>query len=101
MDEIVLFIAFLIVYAVALIALANWTGRPRKKFPWCRRCYVQMYRTALVQGSVPDEVISYLGTHNLPYSVVSRYVCPRGHTQMWHIPRLGNAERGIMIVRDM
>ena len=67
---------------------------------WCRRCGCQMYAIPLVQNLIPIEIEDHLVRHNLPYLVVNRYICPRGHCQMWFVPQLGNAESK-MVVRDM
>jgi hypothetical protein len=96
-----LFAAFLIVFTVVFNLFLEWSRHQKKRFPWCRRCGCQMYATPLVKELVPEEVQGHLVRHNLPYLVVNRYVCPRGHSQMWHVPRLGTAAKGVMVVRDM
>lgn len=100
MDLATMFVAILILIALLLDQLMKWASQPRKRFPWCRRCGCHMYATPLAQSSIPIEIGDHLVRHNLPYLAVNRYICPRGHCQMWFVPQLGTAESK-MVVRDM
>ena len=95
---------FLVLFAfgIALLALMKW-AQPQRGFPYCRRprCGKTCIRKSAEGRTLPFEIQMYLACYKLPEHVVSRYVCPKGHTEVWYVSRLGDVERGILISRDL
>ena len=92
---------------IALIVVVNKLPiecNSRRGFFWCRKCLPKrdtMEKAPLKEAPLPYEVILYLSKHRLPAHVVSRYVCRRGHTQIWFIPKLGKTDKSMFVVRDL
>ncbi len=95
-----LFVAGLAVFTVAFNSFLKWAEQPKKRFPWCRNCKSNMYRVSILDAHLPYEVQRYLSDYQLPSSVLSKFNCPKGDTELWFIPRLGNATKGLFFVRD-
>ncbi len=70
------------------------------KFPWCRTCGMNMY-TAEHSKFMPGEVSRYLDQHNLPTLAASRFRCPKGHYQLWFIPKFGNTEKAFFLREEL
>ena len=100
MESTALAVAGLIVLTVVLDGSLKKAGGWRRQFPWCRKCGSNMRLAPLESTPLPYKVHEHLIKHNLPKEAVSRYVCPKGHTQIWHMPKLGNTDKGLFIVRD-
>jgi hypothetical protein len=98
MQILYLMIALLLVCIVIVNALPQ--GRKTSPF-WCRKCKGAMDRGSHVGRALPQEVYAFLHRHNLPTYVVTRYVCPKGHTQLWFVPKLGNTDKSMFVVRDL
>ena len=101
MEQTLLCVVALIVFTVYLNLILKRVEQQNRKFPWCRTCGRTMYRTTATPRFTPHEAQEYLSKHKLPEHLLSSYVCPRGHTQMWHVPRLGDTQQGVMIVHDL
>jgi hypothetical protein len=67
-------------------------AKPARKFPWCRTCDTNMIAAGLPKF-MPGEVVRYLDKYGLPTIVASRFICPKGHYQLWFVPKLGNTEQ--------
>lgn len=98
MQTLYMLIALLIVFIGVVNALPK--GRKTSSF-WCRSCKRPMDRASHPGRTFPPEVNEFLRRHNLPIYVVSRYVCRRGHTQIWFVPKLGNTDKSMFVVRDL
>lgn len=90
----------LFAYGTGLLALMKW-GQPKRGFPYCRQCYKTCRRTSAEGKRPPAGIKAYLDDYQLPEHAASRYVCPRGHTEVWYAPRFGDAERGVLISKDL
>ena len=66
-------------------------AKPPKKFPSCWTCGSHMTAVGLPKF-MPGEVVNHLDKHGLPTVTASRFICPKGHYQLWFVPRFGNTE---------
>ena len=71
-----------------------------RKFPCCKTCGMHMY-TAGPSMFMPGEVSRYLEQHNLPTLAASRFMCPKGHYQLWFIPKFGNTEKAFFLKEEL
>jgi hypothetical protein len=75
---------------------------PKSRFPVCLTCGRTCQGRPLQSGVVmPKRIRNYLKLHGLPESIVSRYVCPRGHVLIWYAPRVGEALKGAMVAQRL
>ena len=70
---------------------------------WPPRCRTGGERmvSAPLPKVLPDEVRWHLDKHKLPHDIVMRFKCPRGHYQLWYIPKLGNTERTFFLKEEL
>jgi ribosomal protein L34E len=71
-----------------------------QKFPYCRTCGNNML-TAGLPKFMPGEVLKHLDEHNLPTGAAARFICPKGHYQLWFIPKLGNTEKAFFLREEL
>jgi hypothetical protein len=76
---------------ITVDGLLRKVAKPPKKFPWCRTCGTNMI-TAGLPKFMPGEVARHLDKYGLPTFIASRFICPKGHYQLWFIPKLGNTD---------
>lgn len=95
----------LIAIGVSLNSLMKWAQpkQPKGDFPRCMTpgCVRTCIRQSAEGRIMPSQVIGYLIDHDLRPNVVTRYVCPKGHTEVWYVPRLGDAERCCLVSRNL
>lgn len=100
MDYVNAFLLFLILFTVAVDRLLKRLSQPSKKdkraWPVCLNCKKGCYRMPTLGFDIPEEITYTLQKYDLPEVVVTRYMCESGCSYIWHIPRLGNMERGVM-----
>ena len=99
----------LIAYAFAGVVLFLYfvdrlMGRltPKSRFPVCYTCGKTCQQRTSPSGiAMPDKIRNYLKQYELPDSIVSRYVCPKGHVIIWYAPRAGKAEKGTIATQRL
>ncbi len=74
--------------------------KPVRKFPWCRTCGMNM-TIAEPSKVMPGEVSRHLDKYNLPTLAASRFKCPKGHYQLWFIPKFGNTEKAFFLREEL
>jgi len=77
--------------------------KPRTASEWAPRCRTggeYMVRATLPKV-LPDEVRWYLDRYKLSHEIVMRFKCPKGHYQLWYIPKLGNTERSFFLREEL
>jgi hypothetical protein len=102
MDNVSYLLAGLILFGFTVHGLLNRYDKSVRKFPWCKEpgCGLTMVK-APIPKVLPDQVRWYLMAHDLPATVVTRYKCPRGHYQLWYIPKFGNTERAFFLREEL
>ena len=75
-------------------------AKPRRKFPYCWECGLTM-PTAVLPKFMPGEVLSYLDKYGLPTAAASRFICPKGHYQLWFVPKFGNTEKAFFLKGEL
>ena len=101
MDQAGIFRGGLVLLAITVDGLLRRVEKSARKFPWCWTCGKHMYTVTTLPRVLPAEMRQYLYRHQLPASVVSRFICPIGHYQLWFIPRFGNAERAFFLREEL
>ena len=104
MEQSILPIATLALFAYGANTLLKYASSRNSykrggTFPKCLQCGNGGVKVNLAHGvhELPDEIeyrVNKLGLD--PEKVVTRYVCVKGCTQMWYLPRLGDMEKGIV-----
>lgn len=104
MDSATIFVVGLAVLTASAPYLLNKAqGKSRggdKGGFYCRVCQKTMVKESLFVEAMPREVRAFLIGYELPPEVVSRFVCPTRHTQIWFVPKLGNTDRSLFVVRN-
>jgi hypothetical protein len=75
-------------------------AKSARKFPWCRTCGLNMNAAGLPMV-MPGEVVNHLTKHGLPTAAASRFICPKGHYQLWFVPRFGNTENAFFLREEL
>ena len=75
-------------------------AKPARKFPWCWTCGNHMTAVGLPKF-MPGEVVNHLDKYGLPTVVASRFICPKGHYQLWFVPRFGNTEKAFFLQEEL
>ena len=101
MDQAGIFLGGLVLLAITVDGLLRRVEKSARKFPWCRTCGKHMNTVTTLPRVLPAEIRLYLDRHQLPTSVVSRFICPKGCYQLWFIPRFGNAERAFFLREEL
>jgi len=100
MDYAGLFVGGLMLLAIISYGLLSWIMKSARKFPWCLTCGKNMTTTSLPMF-MPGEVVKHLGKYSLPMAAASRYICPKGHYQLWFVPRFGNTEKAFFLREEL
>jgi len=50
---------------------------------------------------VPGPVSNHLDQHGLPTIAASRFICPKGHYQLWFVPKFGNTEKAFFMKEEL
>jgi hypothetical protein len=74
--------------------------KPAQKFPSCRTCGNHMITVGLPKF-MPGEVLNHLDKYGLPTVAASRFICPKGHYQLWFVPRFGNTEQAFFLKEEL
>ena len=85
---------------IVVEGLVRKVEKPARKFPWCKTCGTNMI-TAEPSRFMPGEVSRHLDQHSLPTEAASRFKCPKGHYQLWFIPKFGNTERAFFLREEL
>lgn len=100
MDNVGIFLGGLIILGVVSDHVLKKVSESGRQFPWCRTCGKNMISVA-VPKDLPVEVRTHLDRYSLPTIVVSRFICPKGHYQLWYIPRFGGTERAFFFKEEI
>ena len=100
MNDVGLFLGGLVVLGIVSDRLLRRFNKSARKFPWCRDCGKNMVTVGLPK-IMPGEVIRYLDQHRLPAVAASRFMCPKGHYQLWFVPKFGNTERAFFLKEEL
>jgi len=92
MDYVGALLGGMALFGIITDGLLRKVAKPHRKFPWCWTCGLEMTAVSLPKF-MPGEVVNHLGKYGLPTGIASRFICPKGHYQLWFIPKLGNTER--------
>lgn len=74
--------------------------KPARKFPCCKTCGNNMITVGLPKF-MPGVVLSYLDKYGMPACAASRFICPKGHYQLWFVPKFGNTEKAFFLREEM
>ena len=100
MDHVGVLLGGFALLGIVTDGLLRKVEKKARKFPYCRTCGMNMY-SAGPSKFMPGEVSRYLEQHNLPTIAVSRFVCPKGHYQLWFIPKFGNTEKAFFMKEEL
>ena len=100
MDYVGSFLGGLALLGIITDRLLSKYEKSARKFPWCKTCGKNMI-TAGLPKFMPGEVISYLDKYGLPTVTASRFICPKGHYQLWFVPRFGNTEKAFFLKEEL
>lgn len=100
MDFVGFFLGGLALLGMLTERIVGKAQKPARKFPWCRTCGSQMITVGLPKF-MPGEVVNHLGKYGLPTFVASRFICPKGHYQLWFVPGFGNTERTLFFKEEL
>jgi hypothetical protein len=85
---------------IVVDGLLRKVAKPVRKGLYCRTCGLTM-NTAGTPKFMPGEVSNYLDKYGLPTLAASRFVCPKGHYQLWFIPKFGNTEKAFFLREEL
>ena len=100
MDHVGVLLGGMALFGITVDGLLRKIEKKARKFPYCRTCGLNM-NAAGPSKFMPEEVSRYLDQHNLPTIAVSRFVCPKGHYQLWFIPKFGNTEKAFFLKEEL
>ena len=75
-------------------------AKPLKKFPSCWTCGNHMTSVGIPKF-MPGEIVNHLDKYGLSTAAASRYICPKGHYQLWFVPRFGNTEKPFFFKEEL
>ena len=102
MTEPIITTMFVVMLAFFALALNVGTRKSKKKvFPTCFQCDVPMVQIPVTKDRLPDEIERYLVKHNLPRNVVRRFICAKGHRELWVTPAVGSEKKGVIVSRKI
>lgn len=93
----------LIWFAVVLNEIMKHANRPEydSRNVRCRVCGVAMNKVSSHWAyRLPFEVWAVVAKYNLKSDVVHRYLCPDKHSQAWFIPRDGQRNADVLVMKD-
>lgn len=100
MDHVGVLLGSLALFGITVDGLLRKVEKKARKFPYCRTCGLNM-NTAGPSKFMPGEVRRYLDQYNLPAVAASRFTCPKGHYQLWFIPKFGNTEKAFFLKEEL
>lgn len=100
MDHVGVLLGGFALLGITVDGLLRRIEKPPRKFPWCKTCGMNMI-TAEPAKVMPGEVSRYLDQHDLPTIAASRFMCPKGHYQLWFVPRFGNTEKAFFLKEEL
>ena len=100
MDHVGVLLGGLALLGITVDGLLRKVEKKARKFPYCRTCGMNMI-AAGPSKFMPGEVSRYLDQYNLPAVAASRFMCPKGHYQLWFIPKFGNTERAFFLKEEL
>jgi len=100
MDYVGSFLGGLAILGIISDRLLSKFEKSARKFPWCHTCGKNMI-TAGLPKFMPGEVLKHLDKHGLPAATASRFICPKGHYQLWFVPRFGNTEKAFFLKEEL
>ena len=100
MDYVGALLGSFVVFGFVVDGLLRRTAKKSRRFLTCRTCDQELH-AAGVSKFMPSEVSNYLDKHGLPTPAASRFVCPKGHYQLWFIPKFGNTERAFFFKEEL
>jgi hypothetical protein len=100
MDHVGVLLGGMALFGIAVDGLLRKIEKKARKFPYCRTCGLNM-NAAGPSKFMPGEVSRYLEQNNLPAIAASRFVCPKGHYQLWFIPKFGNTEKAFFLKEEL
>jgi hypothetical protein len=100
MDHVGVLLGSMALFGITVDGLLRIVEKKARKFPYCRTCGLIM-NTAGTSKFMPGEVSRYLEQYNLPAVAASRLVCPKGHYQLWFIPKFGNTEKAFFLREEL
>ena len=100
MDSVGAFLGGLALLGITVDELLRKVEKSSRKFPWCRKCGLNMVNVSLPKF-MPGEVINHLDKYGLPTIAASRFICPKGHYQLWFVPRFGNTEQAFFLKEEL
>jgi len=100
MDHVGVLLGSMALFGITVDGLLRKIEKKARKFPYCRTCVLNM-NAAGPSKFMPGEVSRYLDQYNLPTLAASRFMCPKGHYQLWFIPKFGNTERPFFLKEEM
>ena len=100
MDYVGSFLGGLAILGIISDRLLRKFEKSARKFPWCRTCGKNMITVGLPKF-MPGEVLNHLDKYDLPAVTASRFICPKGHYQLWFVPRFGNTEKAFFLKEEL
>ena len=92
MDYVGALLGGFVLLGITVDGLIRKVAKPTKKFPSCWTCGSHMVAVGLSKF-MPGDVVRHLDKYSLPTAIASRFICPKGHCQLWFVPKLGNTEQ--------
>jgi hypothetical protein len=100
MDHVGVLLGGFALLGIVTDGLLRHVEKKARKFPYCRNCGRNM-DAAGPSKFMPGEVSRYLDQYNLPAIAASRFTCPKGHYQLWFIPKFGNTEKAFFLKEEL
>jgi hypothetical protein len=100
MDHVGVLLGSMAIFGITVDGLLRKFEKKARKFPYCRTCGMNMNAVG-ASKFMPGEVSRYLEQYNLPAIAASRFTCPKGHYQLWFIPKFGNTERAFFLKEEL
>ncbi len=95
-------VAMLFVVGLAFMALGinvflKMISPKGKVFPSCFKCGRPMVQLQHLGTDMPYQIKHYLNKYNLPAHVVRRFICLKGHRELWIAPPVGDQRKSIFV----
>jgi len=100
MDYVGALLGGLALLGIVTDGLLSKVEKSARKFPWCSTCGRNM-NTVGLSKFMPGEVSRYLDRYDLPTVAASKFICPKGHYQLWFIPKFGNTGKAFFLREEL
>jgi hypothetical protein len=100
MDYVGALLGGLALLGITIEGLLRTVEKSARKFPWCSTCGMNM-NTVGLSKFMPGDVSRYLDRYDLPTVAASKFICPKGHYQLWFIPKFGNTEKAFFLREEL